>query len=106
METRSKYVGLKDPFSGRGRREIKVLPKCPHQHLKVVEFIGFVGLPIDLELGFCLLVNATVLEKMIVNPSSLVSVELSYPGEAESKEKRDAKQLQAKVAQGVEYVIL
>lgn len=38
--------------------------------------------------------------------SSLVSVELSYPGEAESKEKRDAKQLQAKVAQGVEYVIL
>lgn len=64
------------------------------------------GLPIDLEPGFCLLVNATVLEKMIVNPSSLVSVELSYPGEAESKEKRDAKQLQAKVAQGVEYVIL
>lgn len=42
-----------------------MVPKSPHQHLKVVELVGFVGKPIDLELVQYLYENAIALEEIV-----------------------------------------
>ncbi|KAL9442537.1 hypothetical protein AB3S75_020953 [Citrus x aurantiifolia] len=82
---------------------------CLHQHLKVVELIGFVGLPIELELAFYLLKSATTLEKMIVDPTP--PAVLGTPWEFENYKKKQAarscaKELEPKIPKGVELVIL
>ncbi|XP_031266910.1 F-box protein At4g09920-like [Pistacia vera] len=48
------------------RKDIYRYEKRPHQHLKVVELVGFCGFPVELELAINLLENATLLERMIV----------------------------------------
>lgn len=84
-------------------------PDCLHQHLKVVELIGFVGLPIELELAFYLLKSATTLKKMIVEPTP--PAVLGTPWEFENYKKKQAartraKELEPKIPKGVELVIL
>ncbi|TXG50390.1 hypothetical protein EZV62_022914 [Acer yangbiense] len=59
---------------GGCKRKLREFPKCPLEHLKEVEFIGFIGHPIDLELAFYFIENAPMLEKMIVNPICPYSV--------------------------------
>ncbi|TXG50361.1 hypothetical protein EZV62_022885 [Acer yangbiense] len=90
------------------RRTINQFPGFSHQHLKVVEFIGFVGCPVDLELAFYLLENVTMLEKMIVNTTSPFLMETYsefYNDEKKQVNGKRAKQLKEKVPQGVELVI-
>ncbi|KAK1586746.1 hypothetical protein Q3G72_005763 [Acer saccharum] len=45
------------------RRKLCEVPKCPLEHLKEVEFIGFARRPIDHEIGYHFLKNALMLEK-------------------------------------------
>ncbi|KAL5747339.1 hypothetical protein ACOSP7_024336 [Xanthoceras sorbifolium] len=101
------------------KRELCQFPKFRHEHLKVVEFIGFVGHPIDLELAFYLLENfleyfyllenSPMLEKIIVNITYPLLMG-SYFQFEDVKEKQDArklvKRLQKRVSQGVQLVIL
>ncbi|XP_022134730.1 F-box/LRR-repeat protein At3g26922-like isoform X2 [Momordica charantia] len=47
------------------QRALGMVPKSPHQHLKVVELVGFVGKPIDLELVQYLYENAIALEEIV-----------------------------------------
>ncbi|KAK9278414.1 hypothetical protein L1049_027979 [Liquidambar formosana] len=91
------------------RRKKRNAPKCPiDRHLKVVEFVGFVGRPIDLELAMYVLGNAVMLEKIIINTTSPYLVGTQWESE-ESEEKlaarKRAKQLKTKLPQGVELVI-
>lgn len=91
-----------------GRRKVHTFPKCSHQHLKVVEVIGFVGLPFDLELPCYLLENAVRLEKMIVNPTNPLSLGKywEYEDDREKEIARQyAKKLEERVPQGVEFII-
>ncbi|KAK3170487.1 hypothetical protein Dsin_032658 [Dipteronia sinensis] len=90
------------------RRTINQFPRLSHQHLKVVEFIGFVGCPVDLELAFYLLENATILEKMSVNPTSpfLIGTYFEfYNDEKKQTTRKRTKQLKKRVPQSVELVI-
>lgn len=85
------------------------LPTCSHQQLKVVELIGFLGLPIELELAFYLLEIATMLEKVIVEPTppSLLGtpwVFEDYKKKAAARQR--AKKLETRLPRGVELVIL
>ncbi|KAI9174340.1 hypothetical protein LWI28_015792 [Acer negundo] len=90
------------------KRKLHEFPKCPLEHLKVVEFIGFAGRPIDLELAFYFLENAPMLEKMIVNPTSPYSVGSYFEfedGESEQAARKRVKQLKKRVPQGVQLVV-
>ncbi|KAK2663904.1 hypothetical protein Ddye_002478 [Dipteronia dyeriana] len=93
---------------GGGKRELHEFPKCPLEHLKVVEFIGFVGRPIDLELAFYFLENASMLEKMIVNPTCPFLMGSYFEFEnSESKQaaRKRVKQLKKRVPRGVQLVV-
>ncbi|KAK9278996.1 hypothetical protein L1049_028578 [Liquidambar formosana] len=101
-----------DWIGPRRRKKLQRAPKCTHQYLKVVEFVGFVGRPIDLELAMYVLENAVMLEKIIVNPnrSSFFFMENSREV-VDSEEKlaaarECAKQLKTLLPHGVELVIL
>ncbi|KAK1591066.1 hypothetical protein Q3G72_001654 [Acer saccharum] len=69
LETFELLINLKKLISGDHKRKLREFPKYPLEHLKVVEIVGFVGRPIDLELAFYFLENAHMLEKMTVNPT-------------------------------------
>ena len=74
----------------------------------MVEFIGFAGCPFDLELAFYLLENVTMLEKMIVNPTSpfLMGTYFEfYDNEKKQTRRKRAEQLKERVPQGVELLI-
>ncbi|KAJ0018305.1 hypothetical protein Pint_09638 [Pistacia integerrima] len=60
------FVGSSDRSLIGRRKDIHRYEKRPHQHLKVVELVGFCGFPVELELAINLLENATLLERMIV----------------------------------------
>ncbi|KAK3225947.1 hypothetical protein Dsin_005809 [Dipteronia sinensis] len=93
---------------GSGNRELLEFPKCPLEHLKVVEFIGFVGRTIDLELAFYFLENAPMLEKMIVNPTSPYSMGSYFEfedGERKQAARKHVEQLKKRVPQGVQLVV-
>ncbi|KAK3225961.1 hypothetical protein Dsin_005823 [Dipteronia sinensis] len=93
---------------GGNKRELREFPKCPLEHLKEVEFIGFVGRPIDLELAFYFIENASMLEKMIVNPTSpyLVGSYFEFEDDESKKAARKrVKQLNKRVPQGVKLVV-
>ncbi|KAJ4713528.1 FBD-associated F-box protein [Melia azedarach] len=96
----------------RTERAIKQFPKCAHEHLKVVEFIGFVGHSIDLELAFYLLKNSISLEKMIIDLTSPFSRGNYWDFEdcEEKKEEKKAARMRArklkeKAPKGVKLVI-
>ncbi|KAK2663908.1 hypothetical protein Ddye_002482 [Dipteronia dyeriana] len=76
--------------------------------LKEVEFIGFVGRPIDLELAFYFIENASMLEKMIINPTSSCSVGTYFEfedGKGEQAARKRVEQLKKRVPQPVQLVI-
>lgn len=82
-----------------GRRigkKTQQVPRCSHQHLKLVELHRFRGREIDFQLAFYILENAAILEKMIVQPSNYMT----------RKEIKNCTQiLESKLPQGVELVI-
>ncbi|ESR66164.1 hypothetical protein CICLE_v10008333mg [Citrus x clementina] len=82
-----------------GRRigkKTQQVPRCSHQHLKLVELHMFRGREIDLQLAFYIFENAAILGKMIVEPSNYMT----------RKEIRNCTQmLESKLPQGVELVI-
>ncbi|KAH9654226.1 F-box domain-containing protein [Citrus sinensis] len=72
------------------------IPKHSHQCLKVLEFVGFSGDPVELELAYYMFQNATILEEMIVEPSE-------YEPEAQAARK-SAKKLEKMLPPGVKLV--
>ncbi|KAL5814010.1 hypothetical protein ACOSQ4_024651 [Xanthoceras sorbifolium] len=84
-------------------------PKISHQYLKVVEFIGSVGYPVDLQLASHLLETATMLEQFIVNPSCPFFMGRPYDFECEKDKqatRKRAEHLKKIIPQGVELVIM
>lgn len=102
-----KMFGLGDgPMEGK----IKVRKaKHPHQCLKVVELIGFVGCTVDMELALNLINNAASLEKIIIDTRSPDLEEMLWDSR-EPQQKlaalNSARQLETSLPPGVEMVIL
>ncbi|XP_059657281.1 F-box/LRR-repeat protein At2g42730-like isoform X3 [Cornus florida] len=91
------------------RRKRRRFTSRPHQYLKVVEFIGFAGLAIDVELAMYLIKSAVMLEKITFDPRNPLLI--GSPWEfMETKEKKTArkraKYLGTKLPAGVALVIL
>ncbi|KAJ4712206.1 FBD-associated F-box protein [Melia azedarach] len=83
--------------------------KCCHEHLKEVEFVGFVGRPIDLELASHLLETATNLQKIIANPTCIYSVGSYYEFEDDARKRaarKRAKWIEQNLPPGVEFILL
>jgi hypothetical protein len=55
-------------YGPSGGRKVKKSPKCLLHCLKLVELVGFVGQPIDVEYVGYLVENAVELEKIIIDP--------------------------------------
>ncbi|XP_030960578.1 F-box/FBD/LRR-repeat protein At5g53840-like isoform X2 [Quercus lobata] len=103
-----KFVGLNDPQMDG---EINVWrDTCPHQCLKVVELIGFVGCFADMQLALYLINKATSLEKIIVYTQRLSLGEIlhdsSYIKKKLAAATACAKKLETSLAPGVELLIL
>ncbi|XP_059648945.1 uncharacterized protein LOC132294931 [Cornus florida] len=94
------------------RSRVRQVTEYEHQCLKVVEFIGWVGLTPDFELAMCLLESVVSLEKMIIdtrNPSfrktwDFREQETTNIGREAAIER--ARQLEAKRPPHAELVIL
>ncbi|KAI9174374.1 hypothetical protein LWI28_016383 [Acer negundo] len=108
LETLELLLNLKKLICDAGNRKLHQFPNCSLEHVKEVEFIGFVGYPIDLELAFYFLENAPMLKKMIVNPTNPYLMG-SYFEFENSKSKQAArkrvKPLKRRVPQWVELVV-
>jgi hypothetical protein len=94
------------------RRVIKAV-KCPHYHLKVVEIGGYYCGSSDFELAMYFIDNATILEKIIIDPQypckwySISSIRTKEEQELEQTRRRGAKrQLEAKVPPRIKLEIL
>ena len=59
---------------GLREKELRKAIKFPNEHLREVEIVGFVGRAIDIELTVNLLESAIKLEKVVINPRSLILV--------------------------------
>ena len=81
----------------------------PHQCLKVVELIGFVGCTVDMELALNLIDNAASLEKIIIDTRSPDLEEMLWDSR-EPQQKlaalNSARQLETRLPPGAEMVIL
>ncbi|KAK9265572.1 hypothetical protein L1049_012473 [Liquidambar formosana] len=91
-------------------RELEATEKCPHKCLKVVEFVGFAGITVEIEAAMYLIENAVSLEKIIINPCLRVKgkpfdVELTKPERRQLARER-ARQLGTKLHPGTKLVIL
>lgn len=64
-------VQLEDHGRRLGKKKHR-FPNYSHQHLKVAELHGFLGRQVDLQVAFYLLQNATMLGKLIVEPSRYI----------------------------------
>ncbi|KAH7850365.1 hypothetical protein Vadar_031685 [Vaccinium darrowii] len=89
----------------------RVAAKHQHDHLKVVELVGFMGHETELELASHLLEIAVSLDKMIINPRRLISLsnrvlELFVDIEALQRARKRARQLEAKLPPKVDLVVL
>nr|POE97821.1 putative f-box/lrr-repeat protein [Quercus suber] len=100
-----KFIGLDGPWNG----EIKVpRAKYPHQCLKVVELIGFVGCTVDMKLALYVINNAPSLEKIIID-AQIPSLEEVLHDSSNPKKLgaiHYVKQLESRLAPGVELVVL
>ncbi|KAK0586262.1 hypothetical protein LWI29_003851 [Acer saccharum] len=108
LETLELLLDLTKLICDGNKRKLREFPKCPLEHLKEVEFIGFIGRPIDLELAFYFIENAPMLEKIIVNPTCPYSVGTYFEFQDDKKEqavRKCVKQLKKRVSQGVQLVI-
>lgn len=84
--------------------------KCPHQFLKVVELIGFVGCFADMQLALYLINKATSFEKIIIDTQKLRLVKILHDSSDIKKKLAAAtacaKKLETSLAPGVELLIL
>ncbi|KAL6973111.1 hypothetical protein U1Q18_027289 [Sarracenia purpurea var. burkii] len=90
------------------QRIVETVGPYPHQNLKLVEFVGFVGAAIDVEVVAYLLENAIALEKIVIDPR-VSHVSKIHEPEWENRERvaRDrAKQLESMLPVGVQLVII
>ncbi|KAE7997110.1 hypothetical protein FH972_001772 [Carpinus fangiana] len=94
------------------RRVIKAV-KCPHYHLKVVEIGGYYCGSSDFELAMYFIDNATILEKIIIDPRyqckwySISRIETKEEQELEQTRRRRARrQLESKVPPRINLEIL
>ncbi|XP_065616557.1 uncharacterized protein LOC112022564 [Quercus suber] len=69
-------------------RELRKVMKCPNEHLKVVEIVGFVGRAIDIELTVYLLEIAVKLEKICINPRAPYLVGTPWETENEGAKRK------------------
>ncbi|EEF51957.1 ubiquitin-protein ligase, putative [Ricinus communis] len=69
------------------KRRVRTGINCPHQNLKVVEIVGFIGGAVEYEFIMFFLDNASALEKIILRPRDPFS-----PSEAENKMLRRARE--------------
>uniref|UniRef100_A0A5B7A2E0 F-box domain-containing protein n=2 Tax=Davidia involucrata TaxID=16924 RepID=A0A5B7A2E0_DAVIN len=91
------------------QREVRMAPRCPHKHLKVVELIGFVGHALDVELAEYLLEKAINLEKITINTCHpiLIGTPFEFDESEERRAARDrAMELRTKLRQGAELFVL
>ncbi|KAL7096485.1 hypothetical protein ACP275_10G082700 [Erythranthe tilingii] len=78
-----------------------------HEHIKVFKFRGYHGQPIDDAIVDCVLENFVVLEKIIIDPSGVSSLDIFSRLESEKTARELAKQhLQAQLPHRIELVIL
>ncbi|XVF75867.1 hypothetical protein PTKIN_Ptkin13bG0221700 [Pterospermum kingtungense] len=84
--------------------------KQPHLHLKVIEFCGFVGSAVDIELLLCLLKRAVSLKKLIIDPRvEYIDFQKTYhykDAELVLAARTRAKQLETRLPPSAELVIL
>ncbi|XVE96415.1 hypothetical protein REPUB_Repub02eG0219800 [Reevesia pubescens] len=81
----------------------------PHRRLKVIEFIGFVGCAVDIELLLCLLKRAVSLEKLMIDPCAGYHFGERFEcGDLELllSARSQAKQLETRLPPSAELVIL
>ncbi|XP_059658943.1 FBD-associated F-box protein At4g10400-like [Cornus florida] len=96
-------------FKTAVRRKLESVEICPLQYLKVVEFVGWVGRPIDTELATYLIKSAVMLEKITFDPRKpyLIGTPWEF---METKGKRAARKraekLRKKLPPGAAFVIL
>lgn len=93
------------------RRKIRRAAKCPHQHLKLVEIVGYYGRTSDDEIAMYFIENAVALQKIVIDPRHQILERTPTRNDKikwEEAAARNAakKQLEAKRPPGVELVIL
>ncbi|KAL4575003.1 hypothetical protein LXL04_021843 [Taraxacum kok-saghyz] len=92
------------------RRKIRHAPNHPHQHLEVVEIVGYYGRTSDLELAVYFIENASSLQKIMIDPRYQILERTPIGNEQLKKEKAARscakKQLEPITPHGVELVIL
>ncbi|OMO82252.1 hypothetical protein CCACVL1_12005 [Corchorus capsularis] len=84
-------------------------PEKAHGHLKLIEFIGFVGLAVDMELILCLLKSVVSLKRLTIVPCSEYYFGAVIPtkdAELLSAARRRAKKLETRLPPSAELVIL
>ncbi|OMO68348.1 hypothetical protein COLO4_29714 [Corchorus olitorius] len=84
-------------------------PEKAHRHLKLIEFIGFVGLAVDMELILCLLKSAVSLKRLTIVPCTKYYFGAVIPtkdAELISAARRRAKKLETRLPPSAELVIL
>ncbi|XVF76209.1 hypothetical protein PTKIN_Ptkin13bG0248200 [Pterospermum kingtungense] len=82
-------------------------PKPVLQHLKVIEFIGFAGCVVEVELLLCLLGRAVSLKRLMIDPCSYTcGMRFDRGPELLLAARNRAKQLKTRLPPGAELVIL
>nr|XP_043610226.1 FBD-associated F-box protein At5g22730-like [Erigeron canadensis] len=92
------------------RRKVRRVAKHSHQHLEVVEIVGYYGRISDVELAVYFFENAVALQKIVIDPRYQVLERISNENFRLKKEKAARscakKQLESRTPEGVELVIL
>ncbi|XP_024989590.1 putative F-box/LRR-repeat protein At4g15060 isoform X2 [Cynara cardunculus var. scolymus] len=92
------------------RRKIRHAAKHPHQHLEVVEVVGYYGRTSDVELAVYFIDNAIALQKILIDPRYQVLERIPIGNDQLKKEKAARscakKQLEPRTPRGVQLVIL
>lgn len=84
--------------------------KCAHEHLKMVEIVGYYGRTSDAELAMYFIENAVALEKIVIDPRNQI-LERLPAGIAQIKKEEAArrhamKQLDSRKPPGLQLLIL
>ncbi|CAL5366346.1 unnamed protein product [Camellia sinensis] len=91
------------------RRKVGKAAQSPHQHLKLVEIIGYFGRSSDDELVMYFFENAVALQKIVIDPhTEILKQNLSVMGQSKWEENARirARKLESKKPRDVEFVIL
>lgn len=92
------------------RRKIRQAAKHPHEHLEVVEVVGYYGRTSDVELAVYFIDNAIALQKILIDPRYQVLERIPIGNDQLKKEKAARscakKQLEPRTPRGVQLVIL